>query len=334
MWTAPSFRYAFVMVFKEIYLEEIDIEDETYRISEELDSQSVLDSLREIGQLNPVLVLDGNPRKVIVCGFRRVRAMRHLGKPQVLARVLSENTSDSVRTLELALWDNLSHRKLEPLEQARALFKLQNVYGVSNDRLVETYLPFLGLAPHESVLHTYLVLHGIRPGLRRCLVEGLLTCSSIEHLAEMPYQVQDSVAGLMIRIRLSASLQRKVLGLLDDLSFAALDSPEVLDALEDPRLTPFQKGEKVHEFLYRLKNPRLLQALERFAALKKLLGLPGSIRVAPHPFFETPDVHVEFEASSAGRFRELAAALQKAAQLQELEELFRLDGDSEACGAP
>ena len=50
-----------------------------------------------------------------------------------------------------------------------------------------------------------------------------------------------------------------------------------------------------------------------------------SIRILPHPFFETADLRVEFEASSVERFRELAAALDNAAQSQALEGLFQLE---------
>jgi hypothetical protein len=248
----------------------------------------------------------------------------------------------------LALWDNLSHRQLDALEKARVLFKLQNVFGVSGDTLLGVFLPLLGLMPHGSVLRSYIALNGVRPGLRRCLLEGRLTESSVEHLAQTPHQVQDGISALMSRIRLSASLQRKVLGLLEDLSAGAdtqLDAPlgsrEVLAVLEDLRLSPFQKGEKLHEVLYRLRNPRLSQALERFLAQKKLLGLPGSIRITPHPFFESADLRVEFDAPDAERFRELAAALGKAAQMPELEALFQLDSpegqelaDPRAQGAP
>jgi hypothetical protein len=333
LWIPPRFRYALAMILKEILLDEIDLEDATFRISENLDSASVLDSLRKIGQLNPVVLLDRGSRKVIVCGFRRVRAMERLGESPVFARILSEENCTPAQAFELALQDTLSHRQLGPLEKARVLFKLRVAFGVSEDTLVRVYLPLLDLPPHENVLHAYIALDGVRPGLRRCLVEGRLTHSSVEKLAGMPDRVQDNIAALVERIRLSAGLQRKVLTLLEELSAMAdspldapLNNPEVPAILEDSRLSPFQKGEKLHEVLYRLRNPRLSRALDRFLAQKKLLGLPGAIRIVPHPFFETADLRVEFDAPDVERFRELAAALYQAAQLPELEQLFHMDG--------
>ena len=329
LWIYRCFRYALIMIFKEISLEEINCEDETFRVSEELDSVTLLNSLREIGQLNPVVLRDETPGKVIVCGFRRIRALRQLGHRRILAQILPTEANEAIRIFRLALWDNLSHRQFSPLEKARALFKLEGICGVPAETLIDAYLPLLGLAPHESILRAYLALNHIQSGLHRCLTEDRLTLSSIEILSKSPACVQDSFSSLMDRIRLSASSQKKVLGLLEDLSAAtgaSLDAPlcrpEAKAILDDSRLSLFQKGEKLHGFLYRLRNPRLSQALERFQAHKKLLGLPGAIRLSPHPFFETEDLHVEFDASNPKRFRELASALQKAMESPELDELF------------
>ena len=318
-----------LMNLHEIPLEEIDFADESFRISEELDSTAVLDSLRAVGQLNPVCVLDGNPQKAIICGFRRLRALRQLGSPRALARVIAGNDSDPTRCFNLALWDNLSHRLLNPFEKARALSKLEGFCGVPREKLLGFYLPLMGLAPGENVLSACIALNDIHPGLRRCLIDGRLTQASLERLAGMPPEEQAGIAALMGKIRLSASLQRKVLGLLEDLAAIAgaplaepLKDPDVLEALEDPRLSSFQKGEKVHQALYRVRNPRLSRAAEQFAARKKQLGLPGSIHVTADPFFETPGLRVEFSASDAARFRELAAELQKASRMPALDELF------------
>jgi ParB-like nuclease domain len=321
-----------LMIFKDISLDEISLENEAFKISEELDSAPVRDSLRQVGQLNPVILLDQKPQMAIVCGFRRIHALKQIGSHQAFARVLSDKDFDAARAFELALWDNLSHRQLDPLEKARVLFKLKNMCGTPNDRLVRVYLPLLGLAPNANVMDNYILLNGIHHNLRQCLIEGRLTHASLECLAELPTQIQEYMASLMSRIRLSASLQKKILNLLDDLASmtggpfdAPLKSPQVMAILEDAGLSPFQKGEKVHGSLYRLKNPRHSQAVDRFLAQKKLLKLPGSIQINARPFFEEPGLHIEFDASSIDRFRQLAAALQDAAQSPELEGLFRLD---------
>jgi hypothetical protein len=151
----------------------------------------------------------------------------------------------------------------------------------------------------------------------------------MERLAKLSENEQERFAALMEAVRLSASLQKKTLDLLDDLSGMnrmpftdPLDIPEIQEFLRDAKLSSFQKGEKLYGALYRLRNPRVARAEADFAAQRKLLGLPGAIRITPPPYFETAELRVEFAAAGPGKFRELAAALQKAADSPELEKLF------------
>jgi hypothetical protein len=319
------------MILKQVNIQDIDAACEEFRISETLDVPAIVDSLREIGQLNPVILLERGASLIIVCGFRRIHALSQLGEYKVWARVLSSEAGIFRHPFELALRDNISHRQLDPLEKARVIHKLQKLCGIPLDLLIKTYFPLLGLASHGTVLAGYTALHEIHPELRRCLIEGTLTLSSIEVLAKLSPEEQSGVAYFMTKIRLSASLQKKVLGLLEDLSGMAgrpfddpLHSQEIRTLWEDSSLSPFQKGEKLHEILYRIRNPRLSRAKESFLAQKNLLGLPGCIRISSHPFFETNEIRVEFDVSTAARFRELADLLQEASRSSNLEGLFQV----------
>jgi hypothetical protein len=320
------------MIYQEIRLDSVDFGNEVFRISEELDFPPILESMREVGQLNPVILLDAKPQMAIVCGFRRVRALQRLEISRVLARVLSEKDWDFSAAFKLAFWDNVTHRQLDPFEKARVLINLRQLCGESDEELVRSYLPLLGLAPSRNVLNSFVRLNGVRPALKRCFLEGRLTQSSLDFLSELPASAQASVASTMSRIRLSASLQKKLLSLLDELAGssgdaweAPLAAPQILAVSDDAELSPFQKGEKIFEILYRLRNPRLSRATDQFIARKKSLGLPGSIRLNAHPFFEEPGLHVEFDASDVEAFRRQISALHQAADRPELETLFDVD---------
>jgi hypothetical protein len=323
------------MSFQQTLMERIDSEDETFRISENLDPASILESLRSIGQLNPVVLLETGPRAIIVCGFRRVRALRLLGAGRVLARVLPENSLVATKIYDIAIWDNLSHRQLNPLEQGRVILKLKRDFGVEDSVLIRSYLPIMGLAPHPGVLQTCLLLNQLRPGIRECLNGNKLTLASAAMIAGMTAEDQDCIASLMDRIRLSASFQKKLFSLLRELAIIESKSPgnllteeRILAVLENEKLSPFQKGEKLHDLFYRARNPRLSQVLETFQKRKESLGLPGSIRISADPYFETPGIRVDFDARSAEKFRDSAAALHKAAQDPALERLFQSSENS------
>lgn len=312
-------------------IRDIDTANEECRISGELEAPALVRSLRDIGQLNPVVLLERGGRRIIVCGFRRIHAARTLGRESVPARVLGPADFSPLHPLEFALRDNLAFRPLEPLERARALDKLEEA-GLLPETIVRVYLPLLGLPPRADFLESQLLVARARPGLHHCLAGGILTQQSVEALARMPPESQDRFALLMERIRLSASLQRQVLGLLRDLAAgdgaswgAPLDGEEVGAILDDPSLSPAAKGEGLHEALYRRRHPRLTRARARFRERKRALGLPGAIRLAAHPYFETADIRVEFSAPDAARFRFLAGELERAARGADLETLFEVD---------
>ncbi|HSW39047.1 MAG TPA: ParB N-terminal domain-containing protein [Acidobacteriota bacterium] len=317
------------MELDEIALEQIDPGNDLFQISEELDSPPLLDALRKTGQLNPVILLAQEPRHAIVCGFRRIRALAALGISTVIARVISEQNFDRLRIFDLALRDNCSHRQLDPLEAARALSKLKTIWRVSEEKLINEYLPLMGLKPHRNILCFHISLDAAHPELRRRLADGALTPGGMDNLVREPRDVQGRVASFLSGIRLSASLQRKVFALLQDLSVmngAALDAPLAAPEIEaikkNAACSPFQKGEQVHDALYRMRYPSLLRAREQFLDRKKRLALPGSVRIKPHPFFETNEIRVEFTVSSAEDFRKIAAALHEAGMSRDVDGLF------------
>ncbi len=321
------------MIPMEVPLSAVDFEDETFRISEALDLDRMVASLNAVGQIHPVVLLeraDGNGHR-IVCGFRRLHGLRLMGRGQAMANLLHSTECSTLEAFLKAIWDNLSHRRLNPLEAARVLHTLKNVCGVESGILVERFLPLLGLSPHRHVLGSYLALHGLYPELRGLLLAGRLTLTTAECLARSTPELQRRVAPVLGRARFSASLQREVLELAKDLAAISgatlvevLTRTEILSIAEDSNLSSFQRGEKIHGLLYRLRNPRVARARVAFLAEKAALGLPGTVRLSPDPFFESPRLRVEFDVNSARAFHETVKELERAGLNASLDRLFNI----------
>jgi hypothetical protein len=321
------------MVFREILLSGVDFEDETLRVSEDLDVPGMPASLRAVGLINPVVLHEGasSSRYRIVCGFRRLHGMRSLGIAKATARILPLPGDGILELFLTAVWDNLAHRKFSPLEASRILSTLKQTCGIDNRTLVERYLPLLGLSSHENVLRSYLNLQQLRPDLRCMLQTGRLTLASAERLSRETPHVQERLAPLYGRVQLSASLQREVLDLAQDL--AALMGtdmagifccPEISAIAEDTTLSGFQKGERLHALLYRRRNPRITRVRDKFQADRAAMELPGSVRLTADPHFESPRLRVEFDVTSARDFRETVTAIERCTRSSRVEQLFEV----------
>jgi len=115
------------MIVRVVALSAIEFEDETFRISEDLDLERMISSLRAVGQVQPVLLLvraTSEPSK-IVCGFRRLHGLRAHGKAGAAARILNAAEFTTLEVFLRAIWDNLAQRPFNPLEAARVLFTLR-----------------------------------------------------------------------------------------------------------------------------------------------------------------------------------------------------------------
>jgi hypothetical protein len=320
------------MTSSEISLASVNFGNETFRIREDLDLPTIIASIKAIGQQNPVLLLEsGSAGNTIVCGFRRLHALRGLGAPSARAVIIPETACSPVQAFGIALWDNMAHCRLNALEKARVLFALKKLCLLDDDTLIKVYLPLLGLEPNRRALNLFLSIHECHPQLRVLHIGGSLTLSSIERLARMPGAVQNEFCKIFARIRMSASLQRQFLDVVQDLAAVAgigipevLNRPEVVSLMDDPGLSQFQRGERIYGFLYKWCNPRLCRVEEKFCTDKRRLGLPDSVRVSHDPFFEARQLKVEFSVATAEEFRNIAAHLQRVAGEPGLDEILRM----------
>jgi len=320
-------------MIRRVPLQDIDLEDHSFRISEELESDMLRRSLLEVGQLNPVILLRRQAHRLtVVAGFRRLTALRGMAAADAPATVCADGEVSALQAFRLALWDNLSHRRLSTLELGRSLHVLHATCGLTAEILIADYLPLLGLAPSRQVLAAYLALNHLHPVLRRLVQEGRIAVRTAERLAGYTAAVQEKMSSVLGRIRLSASLQRQFLDAVEELAqmqdarlIQELEAPEVLAVLDEPERSPFQKGERIMDVLGRRLYPRLSAARARFEADREEMGFPSGVRLTPDPFFETSRLRVEFEVSSAAHLRAVAAELHRASLETGLERLFKID---------
>ncbi|MFO7254001.1 MULTISPECIES: ParB/RepB/Spo0J family partition protein [Limnochorda] len=166
-------------------------------------------SLREVGQLQPILVRRNGDRFRLVAGERRWRAARQLGQKAIAALVLDQGPPAQGGDRLLQLAENLQREDLDPLERARAVAALMEAEGLSQKAVAER----LGLP--RTTIADWLDLLKVEPRFQEAVVAqargeaGGLSLSHVnEALALANVRGDEALAGQLLDLALASSLSK------------------------------------------------------------------------------------------------------------------------------
>jgi ParB family transcriptional regulator, chromosome partitioning protein len=92
--------------------------------------QELIDSIRQHGIIQPLIVREAGARFELIAGERRWRAAREIGLAEVPAIIRSAN---DLEVLELSLIENLQRADLNPIEEAQGYARLANEFGMRQE---------------------------------------------------------------------------------------------------------------------------------------------------------------------------------------------------------
>ncbi|MCP4266859.1 MAG: ParB/RepB/Spo0J family partition protein [Candidatus Brocadiaceae bacterium] len=94
--------------------------------------ETLIQSIQEHGILQPIIVRPTNKGYKIIAGERRWRASKQLGLQNIPAIVKS---TDGLKTIELALVENIQREDLNPIEKAIAFAELKTNFGLTQEQI-------------------------------------------------------------------------------------------------------------------------------------------------------------------------------------------------------
>jgi ParB family chromosome partitioning protein len=92
--------------------------------------QELIDSIRQHGIIQPLIVRQVGPRFELIAGERRWRAAQEAGLDQVPVII---RTASDMEVLELSLIENLQRADLNPIEEAHGYARLANEFGMRQE---------------------------------------------------------------------------------------------------------------------------------------------------------------------------------------------------------
>jgi len=300
---------------KTIPLHSISIEDRTFIITTDRNNKLLQNSIERVGLLYPPYLYYNNNAQYyqIVCGLRRIRACITAGWKEITAHIIDPG-SDEKELFLLSLYDNLSHRVFDPVEQARAALKLIAYYA--EDTVIREYLPLMGLPPTEKTLNHLLCVARLDPAMQDAVAQGRLCEAAAVKLSHLEEDDRKALFRLFSQIHCSASKQEEIVSYCIDISLreetgcsTILQEREIQKIIAEDKLPLSQKGDCIRAHLRKRRFPRLSQREEKFLQQRKNLRLPAGVQLLPPPSFEGGRFRFEIEFNHTGDLQQKAEAV-------------------------
>lgn len=252
------------------------------------------DSIRKLGLLHPVCLREHARGWQIVFGARRILACHELGWLDIPAQTLTAKSCSVEKALEISLAENTPHRRLNPMEQARALHKFHTLANWDISRLVAELAPQLGLPPSIEVVRNYLSLLRLEPDIQMAVAEGNLSPAHAFLLAPLNPPERIAIFNEIILTCLpSLSESREIIETLLDLKITlkkgiaeSLGETYLSGILKSPLKNPREKCHLLRNALRRMRYPHLSRLEDEFAQILSALSLKNNIHVRHAPHFE------------------------------------------------
>src|SRR6059036_2005796 len=128
--------------------------------------QELIDSIRQHGIIQPLIVRQAGTRFELIAGERRWRAAQEVGLASVPAIV---RTANDLEVLELSLIENLQRADLNPIEEAQGYARLANEFGMRQEDIA------LKVGRSRAAVANALRLLDLHPQVQVWLAQDLLS---------------------------------------------------------------------------------------------------------------------------------------------------------------
>lgn len=259
--------------------------DERFHITTRTDCDDLCNSVRHIGLINPPIVLSYESGFIVVCGFRRIEACRHLQLTNITVRITDASESECLKT---AISDNAFQRTLNLIEISRSLHKLSKFY--ENNEL-SGISECLGLPATPSLIRKLKILCKMPQSFQDGILSEAVALPTALELQKIEQKEAVAIAELFIQLVPSLNKQREILTLLQEISVRE-DIPiqNILDninnIMQDSEPDKNQKLRKIRSYLKQRRFPTLSHAEEQFEKSLKQLKLGAGLDLIPPKYFE------------------------------------------------
>ena len=280
------------MRFKQkiVKLSLIDSNDDSFRITTQINIDHLMVSIDNVGVLNLPLLIEKNSGYKIVCGFRRIEACRRLGWTDVEARILDSDTK-RLECIKYAITDNSLQRPLNLIEQSRSINML---YGFFKDvGALGKSLSVMGLPDNPSIIKKIKELYHLPKFVQSGILSNTISLAMALELGRLQLEAGECLAKLFQKLTLSLNKQREILSLVKEISLRedisilkVLENDNLQKILTHKNLDRNQKIREIRIYLKQRRFPFITAAEKEFEKHVKKLKLGSETKLIPPDNFE------------------------------------------------
>jgi len=292
---------------------EIDIEDETYRITTDSSTHVLQASIQRVGLLNPPVLRKKTSGYAPVSGFRRIRACQKLGLESVDSRVLDAKIPD-IQCVMTAICENSSQRALNLIETSRASNMLSAYVADVSTRLRIT--SDLGLPDNPRYIAKVEKLSRLPINVQEAVVDESISLSMALALERMAPVDATILCNLFCDLKIGLNKQQEILTRINEISAredisinALLNGPDLNSIRTNPDFDRTRKREAIRNYLKHRRYPNITKTEARFEALKRRLNLSQPIKLEPPSYFEGKDYTLKIQFSNLSELKAHTATL-------------------------
>ena len=303
-------------------LSQIDTSDQTFRITTNSDFTDITPSIRQMGLLQPPMLVPEGKGFAVVYGFRRIAACQTLSIADIPARIDNGHLS-GLEHAQMAIADNTFQRPLNIVEQSRALALIQRFAPEDADWRAAARL--VGLPDSRAALQRLLPIADMPESLQMAIVSGSIALPVAISITKLQPDDGHVLSALLQRINTGLNNQRELIELIVETSIIKemtvsrlLELSDIVSIFEQDDTPMPQQVQRLRQVLKKMRYPELNRAEDDFHRAYKGLNINPAIQLHPPRFFEGQTFRLNLSVRSRQELKQLLADLEKIAGASEI----------------
>ena len=314
-------------IFESVPIKSIDVDDQLTSFSLGIPAASLQKSIEEIGVIHPVTLAPLDNCFRIVCGHRRVKIASQLKTNEIPARILDPAPSEE-SMLMLNLSENQFLHHYSDIEKGFILSKLCEV-NVPEIRIIEKYMPMLGLEKSKKLLGDYLSANQLTTGLKTLLHEMNVPLRTSSVFFNWSNESILSAESFFSALRPGINKWRDLLEWVEEISTRdettpsdLFELPELQSILSQNDLAPNVRYDRIRQIFHSKRYPILSGLRVRLAKALDALKLDDKTKIHVQDSFESDEIRIEMKFRTREEFVSQVEKLVRASDSEALDELI------------